>query len=107
MDEEKLIENVNALAPAFFQKLKLLAAEAPHLLTEVRGQGFMIGLQLATDPAPLVAALREAGLLVPSAGGNSIRLLPALTATPADLDAALAILRRVLLNWKPTPVTNV
>ena len=107
MDEEKLIENVNALAPGLHHKLKSLAAEVPHLLTEVRGQGFMIGLQLSTDPAPLVAALREAGLLVPAAGGNSIRLLPALTATAADLDAALAILRRVLLNWKPTPVNNV
>ena len=102
MEQEKLIENVNALAPGFHQKLHALAAEVPHLLTEIRGQGFMIGLQLAADPAPLVAALREAGLLVVSAGGHSIRLLPALTATAADLDAALAILRRVIINWKPT-----
>ncbi len=101
MDQEKLIENVNALAPDFHKNLQGLAAEVPHLLTEVRGQGFMIGLQLSTDPTPVVAALREAGLLVPAAGGNSIRLLPALTATPADLAAALAILRRVFQNWKP------
>ncbi len=54
----------------------------------------MIGLQLSTDPAPLVAALREANLVV-SAGGNSLRLLPALTASASDLEAAFAILRRV------------
>jgi acetylornithine aminotransferase/acetylornithine/N-succinyldiaminopimelate aminotransferase len=102
MDQEKLIENVNALTPPFYEKLRALAAEVPHLLTEIRGQGFMIGLQLSTDTGPIVAALREAGLLVVPAGGNSIRLLPALTATQADLDAAFAILRQVLLNWKPT-----
>jgi len=101
MDQEKLIENVNALAPAFYQKLRALSSEIPQLLTEIRGQGFMIGLQLSCDTAPIVAALREAGLLVVPAGGNSIRLLPALTATAADLDVALAILRKVLLNWKP------
>jgi acetylornithine aminotransferase/acetylornithine/N-succinyldiaminopimelate aminotransferase len=102
MDQEKLIENVNALAPGFHKKLQTLAAEVPQLITEVRAYGFMIALQLSTDPAPLAAALREAGLLIVPAGGNSIRLLPALTATTADLDAALAILRRVFLNWKPT-----
>ncbi len=99
MDDEKLIANVNTLAPAFHQKLHALAAEVPHLLTEIRGQGFMIGLQLAVEPPPVVAALREAGLLVVAAGGNVIRLLPALTATAADLDAALAILRRVFTAW--------
>lgn len=102
MDNEKLLEHVNMLAPAFHQKLRALAAEVPQLLTEVRGQGFMIGLQFSTDPSPLVTALREAGLLVVSSGGQSLRLLPALTATAHDLDAALAILRRVLVNWKPT-----
>ncbi len=101
MDEEKLMDNVNTLSPAFHQKLQSLATEVPHLLTHIRGLGFMIGLQLATDPAPIVASLREAGLLVVSAGGNSLRLLPALTVTAADLDTAFAILRKVLLNWKP------
>jgi acetylornithine/N-succinyldiaminopimelate aminotransferase len=101
MDQEDLIAQVNVLAPDFHQKLRALAADVPHLLTEIRGHGFMIGLQLARDPAPLVAALREAGLLAVAAGGNVIRLLPALTATTADLDAALAILRRVFTAWKP------
>jgi acetylornithine aminotransferase/acetylornithine/N-succinyldiaminopimelate aminotransferase len=99
MDEEKLIAHVNTVGPAFHQKLRALAAEVPRLVTEVRGQGFMVGVQLASDPGPVVAALREAGLLVVAAGGNVIRLLPALTATAADLDAAVAILRRVFTAW--------
>jgi acetylornithine aminotransferase/acetylornithine/N-succinyldiaminopimelate aminotransferase len=106
MEQEKLIENVLALTPDFHRKLHQLAAAVPRLLTEVRGRGFIIGLQLSTDPAPVVAALREAGLLVVPAGGNTIRLLPALTATAADLDAALAILREVFINWKPKTATN-
>ncbi|HTB62314.1 MAG TPA: aspartate aminotransferase family protein [Opitutales bacterium] len=107
MQDEKLIENVNRLAPEFHAKLSRLVAEVPKLLMQVRGQGFMIGLQLSTDPAPYVTALREAGLLVVSSGSNTIRLLPALTATATDLDAALAILRQVFINWKPADQSRV
>ena len=53
----------------------------PSISTGVRGRGYMIGLQMAGDPAPYQAALREAGLLAPTAGGNVIRLLPPLIAT--------------------------
>jgi len=41
--------------------------------------------------------MREAGLLVPTAGGNVIRLLPPLTATPEELAQATEILRKVLV----------
>ena len=58
--------------------------------------GDMLGLALHNDPAPYVAALREAGLLAPTAGGNTIRLLPPLIASRAELDRATAILRAVL-----------
>jgi acetylornithine aminotransferase/acetylornithine/N-succinyldiaminopimelate aminotransferase len=99
MDEERLIDNVLALSPALHQKLHSLAADFPHIVAQVRGQGFMIGLQLAIEPPPVVTALREAGLLVVAAGDNVIRLLPALTATAAELDAAVAILRKVFNAW--------
>ena len=54
----------------------------------------MIGLQLKDDPVPIHAALRETGLLVPTAGGNVIRFLPPLVATGDELDEAVAILTR-------------
>jgi len=54
-------------------------------------------VQFASDIAPYQAALREAGLLVPAAGGNVIRLLPPLTATPEELTQATEILRKVLV----------
>jgi acetylornithine aminotransferase/acetylornithine/N-succinyldiaminopimelate aminotransferase len=56
----------------------------------------MVGLQFAGDTAPYQAALREGGLLAPGAGGNVIRLLPPLIATPSELDRSVEILRSVL-----------
>ena len=65
-------------------------------LKAVRGRGYLIGLQMAGDPAPYQAALREAGLLAPGAGNNVIRLLPPLIATRVHLDRSVEILRGVL-----------
>ena len=62
----------------------------------VTGRGYMLGLAMHSDPAPYAAALREAGLLAPTAGGNTVRLLPPLIATKSELDRATAIIRAVL-----------
>lgn len=95
IEKEKLLAHVTAESVAWHQALCDLAAEFPQKLLGVRGLGFMVGLQLPADPAPTVGALREAGLLVPSAGGNVIRLLPPLNATRAELARSVEILRKV------------
>jgi acetylornithine/N-succinyldiaminopimelate aminotransferase len=49
---------------------------------------------------PVVAALREAGMLAAPAGGVAVRLLPPLTASAAELAESVEILGRVLRGWK-------
>ena len=56
----------------------------------------MAGVALTVEPRPVVAALREAGLLTVPAGDNAIRFLPPLTASEADLAQSAEILRTVL-----------
>ena len=43
-----------------------------------------------------IAALRERGLLAPSAGGNVVRLLPPLNVSPDELAQSVGIFRAVL-----------
>jgi acetylornithine aminotransferase/acetylornithine/N-succinyldiaminopimelate aminotransferase len=95
LEKEKLLEKVSINSTTWITALKKLATEFPEKLLGVRGQGYLVGLQLAGDPAPTVAALREAGMLAPVAGGNVIRLLPPLTATPDELAQSVEILRQV------------
>ena len=45
-----------------------LAADFPGKVLEVRGRGFLVGVQMASDSAPTLAALREKGLLTAPAG---------------------------------------
>lgn len=100
IEREGLMERVAAASPGWIAALESLATEFPAQVPGVRGRGFMVGIQLAGDPAPYVAALREAGLLVPSAGGNVIRLLPPLNATADELARSVEIIRSVLAAKK-------
>ena len=81
-------------------ELHKLVQLRPDLVKEVRGAGYMVGVILNIDPIPVVAALREAGILTAPAGGVAVRLLPPLNASPEELAEAVAILRQVLGGWK-------
>lgn len=95
-DRDQLLEKVQRQSQTLWPRLEALVQEFPDLLSEVRGRGFMVGLVFKQDPAPLQAALRDAGLLVVAAGNQALRLLPPLVVTDAELDEALQILQRVL-----------
>ena len=96
VDTDDFLRNIRENGLRFLGQLQALCSRFPDRLVAVRGLGYMIGLQLKDDPAPIHAALREAGLLVPTAGGNVIRFLPPLVATRDELDEAVAILTGVL-----------
>jgi acetylornithine aminotransferase/acetylornithine/N-succinyldiaminopimelate aminotransferase len=73
-----------------------MAREHPGHVLEVRGRGFLVGVQMASDSAPYAAALLERGLLTAVAGLNVIRLLPPLNASAEELSRAVAIFRDAL-----------
>ena len=97
VNDQKLLERVNTLSPVIFKRLNAIASRA-SIIREIRGQGFMIGIELSVDGAPIVEACRAKRLLINCAQGNILRLLPALTITRAQLDRALSILEDVLIH---------
>ena len=66
------------------------------LVKEVRGMGLMIGIGVSVPPGDVVAACRAKGLLVLTAGEDTVRLLPPLVITDAEIDRGLAIMHAVL-----------
>jgi predicted acetylornithine/succinylornithine family transaminase len=83
------------------------------VVSEVRGHGLLLGVALDPDrvltpegktPAlVIVTHLMERGLLLPAAGPHTLRLLPPLNVTEAEIDEALGILREVLEGLAPSP----
>jgi len=96
IEREKLLGHVQHASGPWIAALEKLAADFPAQVKNVRGRGFLVGVQMAAETAPYVAALRERGLLVAPAGGNVIRLLPPLVATAAELARSEEIFRAAL-----------
>lgn len=96
IERENLLELVQTRSAPWIKSLEQLATDFPAQVTAVRGKGYLVGVQLASDPAPYVAALREHGLLVVSAGANVIRVLPPLVVGAEDLARSVEIFRAVL-----------
>lgn len=94
IEEEQLIEKVAANSPAWHTVLEKMAEKYPGQIAGIRGAGYMVGLSLKPEGHNLkiAAAARDKGLLIVPAGHNVIRLLPALIATPEQLNEAVEIL---------------
>lgn len=65
-------------------------------VTEIRGRGLMIGVDIRRDAWPVLEACLAAGLLLLSAGPKTLRFLPPYVVTDAEIDEGLEILRGVL-----------
>ncbi len=65
-------------------------------IVDVRGAGLLVAADLTTEAAPVIAKARENGLLVISAGENTLRLAPALTVNRDEIDTAVSILETCL-----------
>ena len=66
-------------------------------VAEVRGRGCLVGVSLDRLAKPVAAALRERGVIVGTAGrADTLRLMPPLTMTDAEVDELLAALADVL-----------
>lgn len=95
--KEKLLERANQVSAKIMKRLEKLKSRVPFI-KEVRGLGLMIGIELSIDGRPLVDACRKQGLLINCTQERVLRLLPAMTVPAAQLDQALLILERVLLE---------
>ncbi|HVU34632.1 MAG TPA: aspartate aminotransferase family protein [Opitutaceae bacterium] len=97
IDREGLLGKVQAQSAPWLAALQSLVQAFPKQVLAVRGVGYLVGVQMADEPGPYIAAARERGLLVPSAGQNVIRFLPPLNATAEELAKSVAIFREVLV----------
>jgi acetylornithine aminotransferase/acetylornithine/N-succinyldiaminopimelate aminotransferase len=80
--------------------LTRLVQSFPAILEGVRGRGLMLALALKIDPTELISLLRDKGLLVVGAAGNTIRFLPPLNVSDNEIDQALKITEEVLESFQ-------
>ena len=98
IEEDNLLDEVATNSSIWHEGLQDLVKKHPQHIAGMRGAGYMVGLPLHADALAVTAAARAKGMLIVPAGHNTIRLLPALTATLKELAESVRILDEVFAN---------
>ncbi len=98
IEKEKLLDRVKLLSDYVFRRLAKIQAKCP-IITEVRGCGLMIGIQLNCSGQEIVNNVRAQGLLLNCTQGSVLRLLPAMTITKKQLSHGLTVLEKALMHY--------
>jgi acetylornithine aminotransferase len=85
MEEDGLLQHAAEMGTYLMDKLRA-AFEGHPGVVEVRGQGLMIGMELARPCGVLLQRFMEAGLLVSITADTVVRILPPLIITHAEVD---------------------
>ena len=94
MEEDGLLANATHVGDHLSNSLKqaLQAELASGQVKEIRGQGLMIGIDLAKPCAALVQQAANAGLLISVTADSVVRLVPPLILSEAEADQIVALL---------------
>ena len=96
IESQKILKKVKAQGNYLIQELALIPG-----VTEVRGAGLLLGIELETlKAADIASAMRETGVLVNAANATTIRIAPALIVTDAQIKKFVATFRKVISDAK-------
>lgn len=94
-EKYQILNNVTKTGAYLEQELEKIVMESDNVLAR-RGMGLMQGLVLKKPVGEVIEKALKEGLLVISAGGNVLRMLPPLIIKKEDIDEMIQILKRCL-----------
>lgn len=96
-EEEQILDQVRETGAYLYEKLEEVKA-AHDKIVDHRGVGLMQGLEFSVPVGPIVSKCIESGLILISAGTNTIRFIPPLIARKEHVDKMVEILEHCLKN---------
>lgn len=98
MERDQLASKAAELGAYMLTQFKAKLANVQGV-TDVRGRGLMLGIELERDCGELVKQALEQGLLINVTAGKVIRLLPPLVITPAQADQIVDTVVALVQNF--------
>ena len=95
-------DHVQKMSLLLKQKLASVVDRYPAVLSEVRGEGLLIGVKAVVPSGDLVTALREEKLLTVGAGDNVVRFLAPLIVSQAEIEQSVQCLERACAALQAT-----
>ncbi len=96
MKRDKLAERAGELGAWALERFRAVAAACPGKISDVRGLGLLMGIELSTRGKEVHSALLAKGFLCNVAHGAVLRLVPALNIDKADLELFAQALEEAL-----------
>src|ERR1700719_4648422 len=101
VEDEKLLDNVNKVGAYLQQELKTIV-EKSAAAKEVRGRGFIQGINLEIPARPIVDAALAEGVLFNSTHDTVVRFLPPYLLEEKHVDKGIRVLKKLLRKKRKT-----
>ena len=99
--EGGVLEKARATGDFFGQRLEAVSRAAGTRVVESRGLGLLQALECNAPVGPVIDRCREEGVLVISAGTNTLRLAPPLIISEAQIDEGIDVVERAIRDVLP------
>lgn len=93
---EGLVDKVAEKGEYFKNELRKLQEKYPDKVTDVRGCGLMLGMEVAGEGKPIVESCLANNIIVNCTAGNVIRIVPPLIISREEIDIVVAALDKAL-----------
>jgi len=93
---EGLVDKVAEKGEYFKNELRKLQEKYPDKVTDVRGCGLMLGMEVAGEGKPIVESCLANNVIVNCTAGNVIRIVPPLIISKEEIDIVVAVLDKAL-----------
>lgn len=93
---EGLVDKVAEKGEYFKNELRKLQKKYPDKVTDVRGCGLMLGMEVAGESKPIVESCLANNVIVNCTAGNVIRIVPPLIISREEIDIVVAALDKAL-----------
>jgi acetylornithine/N-succinyldiaminopimelate aminotransferase len=100
VSNKKFLNNVKKLSKYFLLNLNKIKEKYPNIIKQIRGKGFLIGIQLHQDQTNFIKKLMDNKLLTIRAAENVVRILPPLNVKKNEINEALKIINKVCSQFK-------
>jgi len=99
ISKKNFLNNVKKNSQYFNKELNKIKKLYPNIIKDIRGRGFLIGLQLQKDQTEFIKKLMNNKLLTIRAAENVVRILPPLNVKRSELNEGLRIIKKVCSTY--------
>ena len=99
ISNKSFLKKVQNNSKYFHSELNKIKNTFPKIIKEIRGRGFLIGIQLYKDQSNFIKDLMKNKLLTIRAAENVVRILPPLNVKKNEINQALKIIKKVCSQY--------